>query len=137
MNVYNCFFTIASGIIPYKRYNMFIFNMYYWFGTVWIAFQICQLYIFLKCYITVTLPSSVIQIYKQNLFYVNISWLHTTFLDHIQHFCILMIFMFQLWLALASLCVLGPDHVERLSSGEWVSSPDSVHGKPRVCVSFI
>ncbi|XP_076446720.1 E3 ubiquitin-protein ligase MYCBP2-like isoform X7 [Babylonia areolata] len=36
-----------------------------------------------------------------------------------------------MWLALASLCVLGPDHVERLSSGEWVSSPDSVHGKPR------
>ncbi|KAK7473506.1 hypothetical protein BaRGS_00035259, partial [Batillaria attramentaria] len=36
-----------------------------------------------------------------------------------------------LWLALASLCVLDPDHVDRLSSGEWVSSPDAVHGKPR------
>lgn len=40
----------------------------------------------------------------------------------------------QLWLALASLCVLRPEHVERLSSGEWVSSPDSAHGKPRVRV---
>lgn len=43
-----------------------------------------------------------------------------------------MLLLFQMWLALASLCVLGPDHVERLSSGEWVSSPDSAHGKPRV-----
>ena len=41
-----------------------------------------------------------------------------------------------MWLALASLCVLGPDHVERLSSGEWVSSPDSAQGKPRVDVVF-
>ncbi|ESO93791.1 hypothetical protein LOTGIDRAFT_205644 [Lottia gigantea] len=36
-----------------------------------------------------------------------------------------------LWLALASLCVLDKDHVERLSSGEWVSSPDTQHGQPR------
>lgn len=50
----------------------------------------------------------------------------------------MIILLFQMWLALASLCVLGPDHVERLSSGEWVSSPDSAHGKPRVrkAVSF-
>ncbi|KAK6172343.1 hypothetical protein SNE40_016020 [Patella caerulea] len=36
-----------------------------------------------------------------------------------------------LWLALASLCVLDKDHVERLSSGEWISSPDAQHGQPR------
>ncbi|XP_035827428.1 E3 ubiquitin-protein ligase MYCBP2 isoform X3 [Aplysia californica] len=36
-----------------------------------------------------------------------------------------------LWLALASLCVLDQDHVDRLSSGEWVSSPDHQHGQPR------
>ncbi|XP_055893471.1 E3 ubiquitin-protein ligase MYCBP2-like isoform X4 [Biomphalaria glabrata] len=36
-----------------------------------------------------------------------------------------------LWLALASLCVLDKDHVDRLSSGEWVSSPDHQHGQPR------
>lgn len=48
----------------------------------------------------------------------------------------MMMMLFQMWLALASLCVLGPDHVERLSSGEWVSSPDSAHGKPRVGEAF-
>ncbi|XP_052283534.1 E3 ubiquitin-protein ligase MYCBP2-like isoform X2 [Dreissena polymorpha] len=36
-----------------------------------------------------------------------------------------------LWLALASLCVLNQDHVERLTSGEWVSSPNGTHGQPR------
>nr|AOV18880.1 myc binding protein 2 [Lymnaea stagnalis] len=36
-----------------------------------------------------------------------------------------------LWLALASLCVLDQDHVDRLSSGEWISSPDHQHGQPR------
>ncbi|CAI9731993.1 E3 ubiquitin-protein ligase MYCBP2-like [Octopus vulgaris] len=36
-----------------------------------------------------------------------------------------------LWLALASLCVLDQDHVERLSSGEWRSSPDNQRGPPR------
>ncbi|XP_053398701.1 E3 ubiquitin-protein ligase MYCBP2-like isoform X4 [Mercenaria mercenaria] len=35
------------------------------------------------------------------------------------------------WLALASLCVLNQDHVERLTSGEWVSSPNGTHGQPR------
>jgi E3 ubiquitin-protein ligase MYCBP2 len=37
----------------------------------------------------------------------------------------------QVWLALASLCVLNQDHVERLTSGEWVSSPNGTHGQPR------
>lgn len=36
-----------------------------------------------------------------------------------------------LWLALASLCVMNQDHVERLTSGEWVSSPNGTHGQPR------
>ncbi|XP_069130438.1 LOW QUALITY PROTEIN: E3 ubiquitin-protein ligase MYCBP2-like [Argopecten irradians] len=36
-----------------------------------------------------------------------------------------------LWLALASLCVLDQDHVERLTSGQWVSSPNGQHGQPR------
>ncbi|XP_048243746.1 E3 ubiquitin-protein ligase MYCBP2-like isoform X7 [Haliotis rufescens] len=36
-----------------------------------------------------------------------------------------------LWLAVSSLCVLDPDHVDRLSSGEWVASPDGQHGQPR------
>ncbi|KAL4230611.1 E3 ubiquitin-protein ligase mycbp2 [Mactra antiquata] len=36
-----------------------------------------------------------------------------------------------IWLALASLCVLNQDHVERLTSGEWVSSPNGTHGQPR------
>lgn len=36
-----------------------------------------------------------------------------------------------LWLALASLCVLDQEHVERLSSGEWRSSPDNQRGPPR------
>ena len=35
-----------------------------------------------------------------------------------------------MWLALASLCVLHPEHVERLSSGQWHSSGD--HGPARV-----
>ncbi|KAL5012682.1 hypothetical protein ScPMuIL_011233 [Solemya velum] len=37
----------------------------------------------------------------------------------------------SLWLALASLCVLDRDHVERLTSGEWISSPNGQHGQPR------
>lgn len=36
-----------------------------------------------------------------------------------------------LWLCLASLCVLDKDHVERLTSGQWVSSPNGQHGQPR------
>ncbi|WAQ99892.1 MYCB2-like protein [Mya arenaria] len=36
-----------------------------------------------------------------------------------------------MWLALASLCVLNQDHVERLTSGEWVSGPGGTHGQPR------
>ena len=40
--------------------------------------------------------------------------------------------IFQLWLALASLCVLRKDHVDSLSSGHWVSDPDSAHGNPKV-----
>lgn len=36
-----------------------------------------------------------------------------------------------LWLALASLCVLDKDHVERLSSGQW-SGPDGQPPPPRV-----
>ena len=38
----------------------------------------------------------------------------------------------QVWLALASLCVLNQDHVERLTSGEWVSGANGTHGHPRV-----
>lgn len=30
------------------------------------------------------------------------------------------VFVLQLWLALASLCVLDQDHVDRLSSGRWM-----------------
>jgi len=37
----------------------------------------------------------------------------------------------SLWLALASLCVLDQDHVDRLSSGHWVASPDTHHTQPR------
>ncbi|XP_062580615.1 E3 ubiquitin-protein ligase MYCBP2-like [Saccostrea cucullata] len=36
-----------------------------------------------------------------------------------------------LWLCLASLCVLDKDHVERLTSGQWISSPNGQHGQPR------
>ena len=31
------------------------------------------------------------------------------------------IYMLQLWLALASLCVLDAEHVDRLSSGQWMT----------------
>uniref|UniRef100_T1JCF5 RCR-type E3 ubiquitin transferase n=1 Tax=Strigamia maritima TaxID=126957 RepID=T1JCF5_STRMM len=36
-----------------------------------------------------------------------------------------------LWLALASLCVLDQDHVERLSSGQWVGGGDNQQAQPR------
>lgn len=36
-----------------------------------------------------------------------------------------------LWLALASLCVLDQDHVERLSSGQWVGGGDGQQAQPR------
>ncbi|CAC5382409.1 unnamed protein product [Mytilus coruscus] len=36
-----------------------------------------------------------------------------------------------MWLSLSSLCVLDQDHVERLTSGQWVSSPNGQHGQPR------
>ncbi|CAB0009499.1 unnamed protein product [Nesidiocoris tenuis] len=38
-----------------------------------------------------------------------------------------------LWLALASLCVLDRDHVERLSSGQWRNTADGKPPPPRVC----
>lgn len=37
-----------------------------------------------------------------------------------------------LWLALASLCVLDNDHVERLSSAQWRNSADGNPPPPRV-----
>lgn len=37
-----------------------------------------------------------------------------------------------LWLALAALCVLDSDHVERLSSGEWRGAADGQPPPPRV-----
>ena len=37
-----------------------------------------------------------------------------------------------MWLALASLCVLDQEHVERLSSGQWVSGADGQSSQPRV-----
>lgn len=37
-----------------------------------------------------------------------------------------------LWIALASLCVLDNDHVERLSSTEWRGSTDGNPPPPRV-----
>lgn len=42
----------------------------------------------------------------------------------------------QLWLALASLCVLDQEHVERLSSGQWVGGAggDGQQSQPRVRV---
>ena len=43
--------------------------------------------------------------------------------------------LLQLWLALASLCVLGQEHVERLSSGQWVGGSEP--NTPRVGVSYL
>ena len=43
----------------------------------------------------------------------------------------------QVWLALASLCVLNQDHVERLTSGEWVSGANGTHGHPRVSSGYL
>jgi E3 ubiquitin-protein ligase MYCBP2 len=37
-----------------------------------------------------------------------------------------------LWLALASLCVLDSEHVERLSSGQWSGAADGQPPPPRV-----
>lgn len=42
-----------------------------------------------------------------------------------------------LWLALASLCVLDTDHVERLSSAQWRSSADGNPPPPRVSIIYI
>ena len=42
----------------------------------------------------------------------------------------------QLWLALASLCVLDQDHVERLSSGQWVSG-SAEQAQPRVSLLLV
>ena len=44
------------------------------------------------------------------------------------------LFYLQLWLSLASLCVLDQDHVERLSSGQWVrgGGASSEKSQPRV-----
>lgn len=39
-----------------------------------------------------------------------------------------------LWLALASLCVLDRDHVDRLSSGQWRNTADGKPPPPRVCL---
>lgn len=37
-----------------------------------------------------------------------------------------------LWLALASHCVLHPEHAERLSSGQWLKPENSKPAPPRV-----
>ena len=42
-----------------------------------------------------------------------------------------------LWLALAALCVLDSDHVERLSSGEWRGATDGQPPPPRVRLRYI
>lgn len=39
-----------------------------------------------------------------------------------------------LWLALASHCVLHPEHAERLSSGQWSKPEDSKPVPPRVSI---
>lgn len=39
-----------------------------------------------------------------------------------------------LWLALASHCVLHPEHAERLSSGQWFKPEDSKPVPPRVSI---
>jgi E3 ubiquitin-protein ligase MYCBP2 len=41
-----------------------------------------------------------------------------------------------LWLALASLCVLDSEHVERLSSGQWSGTADGQPAPPRVNFMF-
>lgn len=35
-----------------------------------------------------------------------------------------------MWLALASLCVLDQEHVERLSSGQWAQASENAHPRP-------
>ena len=42
-----------------------------------------------------------------------------------------------LWLALASLCVLDSEHVERLSSGQWSGAADGQPPPPRVNILAI
>lgn len=41
-----------------------------------------------------------------------------------------------LWLALASHCVLHPEHAERLSSGQWLKPENSKPAPPRVNITF-
>lgn len=42
-----------------------------------------------------------------------------------------------LWLALASHCVLHPEHAERLSSGQWLKPKNSKPAPPRVSIIII
>lgn len=41
----------------------------------------------------------------------------------------------MLWLALASHCVLHPEHAERLSSGQWLKPENSKPAPPRVSIA--
>ncbi|KAJ8937061.1 hypothetical protein NQ314_012055 [Rhamnusium bicolor] len=56
--------------------------------------------------------------------------LHLTYLNDEQRIPNICLKTPTLWLALASLCVLDKDHVERLSSGQW-SQPDGHPAPPR------
>lgn len=40
----------------------------------------------------------------------------------------------MLWLALASHCVLHPEHAERLSSGQWLKPENPTPAPPRVSI---
>lgn len=42
-----------------------------------------------------------------------------------------------LWLALASHCVLHPEHADRLSSGQWLKPENSTPAPPRVSNSNV